>query len=714
MTVPTVAIAADFLEAYSNVPRAQQKKVRDFVTKFQNNPTSASINYESIHDMRDERVRTVRIDRSYRAIVLHPRQGNVYALLWVDNHDEAMEWARHKDFTINPATGALQVIDTEAVKAVTEAVQAEQPEVKPLDDYGLFDLFPENDLLRAGVPRVLLPAVQALQTVEQLEKLEPYLPAEAYEALFWIANLGYSVDQALNEVTAARPAAETVDVEDIETALQHPDSQRRFAIVETQDDLEAMLNAPLEKWRVFLHPSQAELVTRHFNGPARVLGGAGTGKTVVAMHRARYLARHVFKEPADRILFVTFTSTLAHNIGQNLDHLCGDERQWIEVVHLHKWAMDYLKSQRVSVHIIAKEEQKQCWQEAISAAPKVEFEDAFYRAEWENVVKANRITTQAEYLRVPRRGQGSRLSRLQRAAAWKVFANYREKLAQLGKIEWNDVPAQARRHLETSGRQLPYRAVIVDEVQDLFPEELRLIRRIVGEGANDLFLVGDAHQRIFSTAPVVLGHCSINVRGRSRKLRINYRTTERIRKWAIGVLENLAIDDLDGGIDEHQAYVSLRHGQSPTIRHFATLADERAHVVEQIERLVVIEDIPAESICIVARESRQMPNYMRGLEQAGIPYLHLTRNKHDDEGEGVRLATMHRVKGLEFTHIFMAGVNEGIMPNRYVVAEDEEALRERCLLHVAATRARDTLTITSYGRPSPFLATVGILRGTSE
>lgn len=702
-----VAISADFLEAYARIPRRQQKKVREFMTKFQANPTSAAINYEPINDMRDERVRTVRIDLTYRAIVLHPQRDDVYTLLWVDHHDAAMDWARRKQFGVNPVTGAFQVVDMAWETAVVPTVSPDStPEpVRTLDEYSVFELLTLDDLLRVGVPQILLPAVQGLRTAAQLEKLEKYLPAEAYEALYWIAHLGYSVGQALNEVSAGRPTAVTVDVEDLETALQHPDSKRRFTIVETPTELEDILSAPLEKWRVFLHPSQADMVQRNFNGPARVLGGAGTGKTVVAMHRARYLAQHIFTDPQDRVLFITYTRTLAHNISQNLDHLCGTERGRIEVVHLHKWATDFLHAQKIRFTVATNDEIKQGWQQAIRHATNPEFDISFYRTEWENVVKANRLTTQAEYLRIPRRGQGSRLSRLQRVAIWDVFDHFRSYLQEVGKIEWNDVPALVRQRLEADPPvRLPYRAVIVDETQDLYPEELRLVRAIVSPDNNDLLLVGDAHQRIYSTAPVVLSQCGIDVRGRSRKLRINYRTTEKIRRWSLGVLQNVGIDDLDGQIDDLVGYRSLRQGQSPTIKNFPTLAAERAYVIGQIEQLVVEEDVPPESICLVFREGRQADNYKRGLQQAGVPFLYLTHDVNDDDGEGVRLATMHRVKGLEFTHIFMVGVNEGVLPNRHVLAEDEEALRERCLLHVAATRARDTLTITSYGRPSPFLA----------
>jgi hypothetical protein len=301
--MPNVAISSDFLTAYSKIPQTQQKKVREFVTRFQNNPTSTSINYESIHEIQDKRVRTVRIGLDYRGIVLHPEEGDIYLLMWVDNHDAAMDWAKRKIFDIHPITGSLQVIDTQLV----EEVGSIKHDSTDLTEYDyLFGSFLDHDLLRTGLPKLLLPAVRALRKPEDLDEIRQYLPEEAYEALFWVANLGYSIDQAMNEIS--KPSQ--VDPNDLAGALNHPDSKRRFVVVKNVDELVEMLNAPLAKWRVFLHPSQASLVSKNFMGPARILGGAGTGKTVVAMHRARYLASHVFVASTDRILFTTYTKTL--------------------------------------------------------------------------------------------------------------------------------------------------------------------------------------------------------------------------------------------------------------------------------------------------------------------------------------------------------------------------------------------------------------------
>lgn len=695
-----LALSDDFLTAYSRLPQALQKKTREFMDRFRENPKSAAIHYEPIKDMRDKRVRTVRIDLAYRAIVLHPDRGDTYLMLWVDHHDEAMEWARRKVFEVNETTGAFQVYDSISVGTLPPS---EQQANKPADAYGPFETFADDDLLRAGLPRVLLPAVKALRNVDQLEELKPHLPKEAYEALFWIGHLGYSVDQALGE-RESRPA-QPVDAQDVAAALAHPDSRRRFAVVKSADELEQMLDAPLAQWRVFLHPSQARLVRRNFAGPARVLGGAGTGKTVVAMHRIRHLAREVFSAPGDRLLFTTFTRNLADNIRANLRGLCGDEFDRIEVVHLHGWAMGYLRMQGVKVEIATNADIRTAWREALAARPGP-WPEAFYRSEWERVVQAQGLRTREDYLQALRAGQSQRLTRPQRDQVWRVLDAYQQRLSARGKREWLDVIHEAREHLAASGEH-PYRSVVVDETQDLHAEELRLIRQLAAEGPNDLFFVGDAHQRIYGR-PVVLAQCGINVRGRAGKLRINYRTTQEIGGWSAGLLAGHAVDDLDAGTDTSQDYRSLLHGPAPEVRHFGTADGELEFIIKILKDLTATA-LP-ETICLVARTSRLLTgHYLPALGGAGMPVCLLTPDAPDAGTPGVRLATMHRVKGLEFAHILIAGVNDGVVPLDVTQNPADEAeladteLRERCLLHVAATRARDTLTITSNGRVSRFL-----------
>ena len=268
-------------------------------------------------------------------------------------------------------------------------------------------------------------------------------------------------------------------------------------------------------------------------------------------------------------------------------------------------------------------------------------------------------------------------------------------------LEWPDVIRQARSLVETQSIALPYRAVVVDETQDLHAEQLRFVRALAPEGANDLFFVGDAHQRIYGQ-PVVMAQCGIAIRGRSARLRINYRTTEQIRRWSTAILADTAVDDLDGGQDEARGYCSLMSGPAPTVRCFATAEAEHAFLLDEVRSL--LETTEAERICIVTRTHRQIRDlYVPLLRGAGIPYLILEADTPDDIGSGVRLATMHRVKGLEFEHVLIAGLNDGSMPPLAAVTEDD-LLRERCLLHVASSRARETLTVTGWGRLSRLLS----------
>lgn len=207
----------------------------------------------------------------------------------------------------------------------------------------------------------------------------------------------------------------------------------------------------------------------------------------------------------------------------------------------------------------------------------------------------------------------------------------------------------------------------------------------------------------------MLKHCGIHVVGRSSKLRLNYRTTEEIRNWSVALLEGQPIDDLDGGTDDQRGFLSLLHGDPPEVKAFEELQDELEFVVGRVRELLAIG--PPEHICIVARVRRLLhADYAPALAQAGIPHTELDAREESDSGEGVRLATMHRVKGLEFPHMLVVAVNAGVLPLPAAVEaaadaaeQAERETQERCLLYVAATRARDTLTISAYGEPSPFL-----------
>lgn len=702
-----VAISSEFLEAYSKISKSRQPRVRSFIEKFKADPTSSGLNYEKIADAKDPNLRSVRVDQQYRAIVLKPPAGNVFMLLWVDNHDDAYEWAKNRTCQIHPDTGAIQVVD------VIEAKQQQEPTEAQTDtEAGLFSEYRDRELARLGIPEGLLPSVRSIQSEKDLEDAEGWLPEEAAEALLMLA-AGFSKEEVYAEVV--QPALdEQVDTEDFAAALDQPDSQRRFVVVEDDQALQEILSSPLEHWRVFLHPSQRKLVRMQANGPVRVLGGAGTGKTVVAMHRAKWLAENVFTAPTDRILFTTFTKNLAIDIKENLHKLCPAElMKRIEVINIDAWVSRFLKQHGYEFDIAYGERLEPAWENALNVADAdLGLTEQFYRDEWDEVVQAHGIEELASYVQADRTGRIDRLPRRQRAKVWPVFEEYRSQLNSRNLREFVDATRDARLLLKNLGDILPYRAIIVDEAQDMSAEVFRLIRQMIPIKDKlrpyDIFIVGDPHQRIYGRR-IVLSHCGIDIRGRGRKLRINYRTTEETRKWAIGVLRDLSFDDLDGGGDTQEGYKSLMHGPAPTVWTFASYSDEIRAIITRIENLKSKKTAP-EGICLVCRTNDLVKQYEGALRGAGHEVYCIRRNASEDtKHKGVRLATMHRVKGLEFDHVIVAGVNDGVVPHVKAVfggeslknKETEE--HERSLLYVAVTRARKSVLITCSGKPSPLI-----------
>ena len=692
--MPKVAISDGFLEAYTKLPKTAQNKTRTFTHKFRQNPTSAAINYESIHGVRDQRVRTARVDQSYRAVVLHPNKGDVYTLVWVDNHDEAMEWAQRRTFDTNPASGALLVTNTVDSQVFVDAL--DEPSTA---EAALFDPFDDQAMETLGIPDPVLPSIRKLQTKDQLADLVPHIAADTAEKLKLLA-IGFSPDEVLELIAdGVTFDADLSDEED--TAAFHRTTTR----INSAEELDKVLDAPLETWRLFLHPKQTALAKGHFSGPALVLGGAGTGKTVVAMHRARHLARDVFHHDDDRILVTTFTANLATSIEDNLRNLCGDEFQRIEVNHLHQWSVRFMSDHGTAFNVASPEELADCWDQAILQSGITGRNVRFIRTEWESVVQALGITSRDEFLQADRRGRPVPLNRTDRAELWKVFELFQDKLHEQGKVDWTGVVKTTREFLENNPGDCPFRSVIVDEAQDFGPEEWRLVRALAPEGPNDLLLVGDPRQRIYGRQ-LELSRSGIHVAERVHRLHLNYRTTEQIRDWAVQLLSDQRFDDLNGELDELRGYQSLMSGPEPTIRRFNSPDAEAAALLKVLAS--VLEQLEPEEICVTARSSARVRELKESIAAAGHTVLQLGKRAERSK-PGIRLANMHRIKGLEFKCVILASVDEDKIPIFDRAAEDDAAdfethvAKERCLLHVAVTRARDQAIIMTSGTPSPFL-----------
>ncbi len=691
-----VAISSDFLTAFARLPRQVQGKVTEFVNKFRNNPKAPGINYEKLNTGIDKKICSVRIDDTYRGIVVRQQETGVYLLLWVDHHDEAYQWASRKRCEVNSKTGAIQVYD---VQTVVEKVSASE-------NASLFGAAKDEELLKLGVPEAQLEFVRSFINKEDFYHAKSAMPQDAYEHLSWLAE-GFPVEEVLELALEEQNTA--VSGEDLSAALEVPTTRNSFVVVEGEDELRRIMAEPLEKWRVFLHPAQRKIVQKEYSGPARVLGGAGTGKTVVAMHRAKHLASKC--EGQQKILMTTFTANLAADIRENLRKICTlEELRRIEVVHLDAWVNQFLRESGFSAQIGYDDAIVPLWEKAILLADNnLPFERSFYEEEWNRIVIAQEALTLEKYVKATRNGRGTRLDRKKRMQVWKVFENYQNLMKENQIRDINTAMYESTRLLESVGKRQPYVSVVIDEGQDFSDNAYRLIRALAGEEhPNDIFIVGDSHQRIYRNHPT-LSKCGIHVRGRSSILRINYRTTEEIRKHAFALLKGISFDDLDEDFDLGDQCQSLTHGGKPIIKNFNNANDEFDFLIDEIKKLkdngVVLTDI-----CVVARTRKLVDDYIALFTRAGIRSYVIKRNKVDDRSfDGLRIATMHRVKGLEFKYVFIAAVNNRIVPlwsainKTDSISEAESLTSEKCLLYVAMTRAQKGVYITSYGRKSEFL-----------
>ncbi len=670
------------------------------IAKFEANPRSPGLNYESIKAARDSNMRSLRVDQDYRAIVLRPSKGDTHLLLWADKHDRAYAWASRHECGVNPETGAIQIYSP--APAVRE-LQVNQAVATPSPPGGPFARLKPRQLMRLGVPAAMVEEVRTARGEEDLDALQDRLPLEAHDSLFY-----YLAGDSYEKVVRDREVSDDeVDITDFGKALLRDETRSRFVLVHDEVELEAMLNAPLERWRVFLHPSQRRLVERDWNGPVRLLGAAGTGKTVVAMHRARWLART--SPGSKKILFITFNRNLAIDIRSNLQQICSaDEFKRIEVKNLDAWVYGFLKRSNYEFQIVYGRDQD-AWDQARHFQPSgIDLPEGFFEAEWEQVVQANGVTSEEDYKRVSRVGRGVRLSRAGRVEVWKVFEEYMLQLAGRGLKEIEDAYRDAVALIQTGKSDQKYSAVIVDEAQDLGSQAFRLIRSLVPKAANDLFITGDGHQRIYGRQ-VVLGQCGIDIRGRSRKLRLNYRTTEQTRAWAARLLESRSIDDLDGGSDNNSGIRSLTKGPEPLVRNFDTREQQVEAIVQYLKNLPEPECRLADT-CIVVRTNVERAAIEVALRAQGLDVVHIDRDSDDRQEEGVRLATMHRVKGLEFERIVLTSMNANLVPLKRsvdaagdVVDRASAETMERALVYVAASRAKKELLVLSYGSPSPLL-----------
>lgn len=381
----------------------------------------------------------------------------------------------------------------------------------------------------------------------------------------------------------------------------------------------------------------------------------------------------------------------------------------MDVINIDAWVSHFLRSHGYEANIIYGDALETIWEEAVSQNDlNSEFPVSFYEEEYNRVVVAQEALSLKQYVAASRVGRGTRLNRIKRIQIWNVFETYLNLMKERRVRDINTAMYECRLILEKEKVRSPYKYVIVDEGQDLSANALRLLRAIAGEDhPNDIFIVGDAHQRIYKNK-AALSKSGIFIRGRSSILRINYRTTEEIRKSALALLNGISFDNLDDEVDDDRCQ-SLTHGQYPQLYSYNTADEEFQGVLKEINHLTE-SGVLKKDICVIARTQKLVDDYVRLFTESGIRAYKIKRSKGDERTlDGIRVATMHRVKGLEFQYVFIVAVNKRIVPldsaisHTDEISERETITAEKCLLYVSLTRAQKGAYISSYGQVSEFI-----------
>ncbi len=680
-------IADTFTSSLAKLPNDQQRAAKTTAFDLQTNIAHPSLSLHRVTGARDPGFWSARVNLDLR-IILH-REGEDVVLCYVDSHDDAYRWAERRRLETHPTTGAAQLVELrEVVQEVVVPVYVEE-ERTGLPKSLPFARIPDEQLLGYGVPNEWLDDVRGA-TEDSVLDLADHLPAEAAEALLELA-VGGTPQPSLPVPAGGDP-------------FSHPDALRRFRIMNNVEELAAALEYPWERWTVFLHPDQRGIVERNYNGPARVSGSAGTGKTVVALHRAAHLAR---TDPDARVLLTTFSDALASQLRAKLAVLMSDGPEAVdkvEVQALDALGLSLYEARYGTVELATTRIVEELIVEAVSAEG-TNFALAFVTSEWERVIDAWQLSTWEDYRNVRRIGRYRRLSETQRETLWPVFEQVRAGLRQRGLITKAEM--FGRLTTELAGQEVsPYQYVVVDEAQDVSVPQLRFLATLAGGRQNGLFFAGDIGQRIFQQ-PFSWRELGVDVRGRSQTLRINYRTSHQIRSQADRLLDP-ELSDVDGNTEEHRGTVSVFNGPKPTVR---ALAGENAEIEAVAEWLKVrIKDgLEPNEVGIFVRSPEQIDRAVATVKSAGLPYSVLDDGVETGDG-AVNVGTMHLAKGLEFRAVAVMGCDSEVIPlqSRVESIVDEADLEEvynteRNLLYVACTRARDQLLVTGVKPVSEFL-----------
>jgi len=679
-------IADTFTDSLAKLTGEEQKAVKTAAFDLQLNPAQPSLQFHKLDKAKDPNFWSIRVNLDLRLIV--HRTGISLLLCYVNHHEEAYTWAERRRLEVHPKTGAAQLVEIrERVQEVPKYVEVERP-VPPKPP--IFKYISDGQFLAYGVPPDWLADVRDA-TEDTLLEIAGHLPAEAAEAL-------------LNLATGIKPPLpEPVPVDT--NPFEHPDALRRFRVMKNVEELALALDYPWERWAVFLHPAQRKFVQKDFNGPARVSGSAGTGKTIVALHRAVHLAR---TNPDARLLLTTFSDILANALKAKLRLLISSEPRLGERIEVHSMNAIGHRLYELNIgklQIASREMIQQLLGPAAGAVQGNKFSLQFLTTEWEQVVDAWQLDSWEDYRDVLRLGRKTRLKEPQRLILWSIFEQVRSALRSQRLITDSGLfNVLANRH--TAGTPAPFDFIVVDEAQDIGIAQLRFLAALDAGRANCLFFAGDLGQRIFQQ-PFSWKALGVDVRGRSTTLKINYRTSHQIRSQADRLL-GTEVADVDGNYEERKGTISVFDGPAPGIQVLPTNEAEIKFVGQWIADLVKAGVQPHE-IAIFVRSDAELDRAKAAANAAALSYDVLDQNVTTPVGR-LCISTMHLAKGLEFRAVVVMACDDEVIPlqERIETVTDEADLEdvyntERHLLYVACTRARDHLLVTSTAPASEFL-----------
>ncbi len=679
-------IADTFTGSLARLTGEEQKAVKTTAFDLQMSPANPGMSFHKLDRAKDKNFWSVRVSGDIR-LVIHKTRDSLL-LCYVDHHDKAYAWAERRKLETHPVTGAAQLVElrerTEEIVipvyvATERAVTAKAP---------LFASASDETLLQYGVPAEWLADVRAA-TEDSLFDVVEHLPQEAAEALLDLAT-GITPQRAVVSAPAAGP-------------FEHPDAQRRFRVVENVEELERALDYPWEQWTIFLHPAQRDVVERNFNGPARVSGSAGTGKTVVALHRAVALAR---ENPDARVLLTTYSDPLANALRVKLRRLIANEPRLgerIEVGAFNTIAQRIHERAVGPVRLVSRAVIDEIVNAALDGA-ETKLSHRFHATEWSDVVDEWQLASWEAYRDVARLGRRTRLTEKQREQVWSVFERVAKALKTGGLSTTAGMLGQMAAHFSEGGKW-PYEFVVVDESQDLSVAQLRLLASIGAMAPNRLFFAGDLGQRIFQQ-PFSWKSLGIDIRGRSSTLKVNYRTSHQIRMRADRLLDT-EIADVDGN-EELRMAISVFNGPPPVVRVFKSSQDESEAVGAWLKARRDEGFDPGE-LAVFVRSGGEIDRARAAATSAELSLRVLDERVGAARGH-VSIATMHLAKGLEFRGVVVMACDDEIVPLQARMesvgddAELEEIYNtERNLLYVACTRARDQLLVTGVDPASEFL-----------